>query len=96
MYTFVHMLGTVHKLNFTEARSKFSDILDRVFLKDEVYIIYKGKIPVGQVNKVQDNMKKAETKTKKLDLSLFGTWKKDKRSALSIEKDLKNKAWARA
>lgn len=97
MYTFVHMNTAPLKINSGDLRRNQSSILNEVYLNDITYIVLKNNIPIVQLTKFETSMKKVETKikTKKLDLSLFGIWKNDKRSTLAIEKELKKKAIAR-
>ncbi len=79
-------------VSFTHARKNLSNILNDVYLNGQEYVVTKRDIPLAVIQKVEGKKSKKD-KERKLDLSAFGIWEDDKRSTLTIEKDLKKIAW---
>ncbi|OGK39545.1 hypothetical protein A3F34_02455 [Candidatus Roizmanbacteria bacterium RIFCSPHIGHO2_12_FULL_44_10] len=80
-------------VNVSTARKNFSKLIDSVFVRDASYVIVKNSIPVARIEPVNYLEKSNSSRGKKLDHSLYGILKNDRRTTSQIVKDWKRKAW---
>lgn len=82
-------------IDISTARKTLSQIINNVFLSGENYIITKRNIPLAKVVKVDLEKESPYFKEKKLDLSLFGVIKDNKKTPVQISNTLRKKVWRR-
>jgi antitoxin (DNA-binding transcriptional repressor) of toxin-antitoxin stability system len=80
----------VTTIDFSTARGNLSQIINNVYLNREAVVITKRNIPLVRIIKEEESFPIAN---KTLKSPLFGIWKNDKRSAVTIANELKRKSW---
>ena len=84
--------STTTTVDFSEARSNLSQILNKIYFDRGEVVITKRKIPIAVISRYEEKQMVPVVK-KNLDSPLFGIWKKDKRSAVTIANGLRKKMW---
>ncbi|MBU1130237.1 hypothetical protein KKE45_02855 [Patescibacteria group bacterium] len=80
--------------SISDTRKNFSKIVNDVFLGNKTYLVSKRGIPLIKISKINSlGIHLTSSFKKTLDLSLFGIFKKSKKTTQVITKELREKAW---
>ncbi|HLB60352.1 MAG TPA: type II toxin-antitoxin system prevent-host-death family antitoxin [Patescibacteria group bacterium] len=84
----------VQTLSSSEARERFSSLIDDVYFRGNDIVVKRNGVPLVRIIKYANkNDRVLSQKKKSLKLRTFGMWKDKKGTTLEILEELKSKAW---
>ncbi|MBU1110286.1 hypothetical protein KKB83_01570 [Patescibacteria group bacterium] len=88
-------LGLEPIVDISSVRKELSKLVDSVYFNNKSFIIAKRNIPVAKVVKFYPAKEKVLPGKKKLNLSLFGLLKNERKTAAALAADYRKTSWAR-